>query len=70
MTLHLFGAGSSPEYSNFAVKRTAEEREREFWNSYVDDTLRSVPKEKYVVELEQAVKETLTTISSSLILWC
>ena len=30
VTLHLFGAGSTPGCSNFAVKRTAEERERSF----------------------------------------
>lgn len=66
MTVHLFGAGSSPGYSNFALKRTAEDGEREFGakaaetlrkNFYVDDALSSVPTEKDAVELVQAVKE-------------
>ena len=30
MTVHLFGAGSSPGCSNFALKRTAEDGERQF----------------------------------------
>ena len=66
MTVHLFGAGSSPGCSNFALKRTAEDGEREFGaraaetlrkNFYVDDALSSVPTEKDAVELVQAVKE-------------
>ena len=65
MTVHLFGAGSSPGCSNCALKRTAEDGEREFGaraaetlrkNFYVDDALRSVPTEKDAVELVQAVK--------------
>lgn len=53
-TVHLFGAGSSPEFSNLALKRTAEDSEREFGartdetlrkNFYVDDALKSVPTE-------------------------
>ena len=64
--MHLFGAGSSPGCSNFALKRTAEDGEREFGakaaetlrkNFYVDDALSSVPTEKDAVELVQAVKE-------------
>ena len=69
MTVHLFGAGSSPGCSNFSLKRTAEDGEREFGartaetrrkNFYIDDALRSVPTEKDVVELIQAVKEMCT----------
>ena len=65
MTVHLFGAGSSPGCSNFALKRTAEDGEREFGaraaealkkNFYVDDALKSVPTEKDAIELIQAVK--------------
>ena len=65
MTVHLFGAGSSPGCSNFALKRTAEDGEREFGaraaealkkNLYVDDALKSVPTEKDAIELIQAVK--------------
>ena len=66
MTVHLFGAGSCPGCSYFALKRTAEDGEREFGaraaetlrkNFSVDDALRSVPTEKDAVELVQAVKE-------------
>ena len=64
MTVHLFGAGSSPACSNFALKRTAEDDERELGarvaetlrkNFYLDDALRSVPTEKDAVGLVQAV---------------
>ena len=65
MTVPLFGAGSSPGCSNFALKRTAEDGEREFGaraaealkkNFYVDDAVKSVPTEKDAIELIQAVK--------------
>ena len=66
MTVHLFGAGSSPRCSNFALKRTAEDGEKESAagaaetlkkNFYVDDALKSVPTERDAIELVQAVKE-------------
>ena len=59
MTVHIFGAGSSPGYSNFALKLTAEDGEKEFGvraaetlkkNFYVDDALKSVPTEKDAIE--------------------
>ena len=65
MTVHLFGAGSSPGCSNFALKHTAEDGEKEFGaraaetlkkHFYVDDALKSVPTEKNAIELAQAVK--------------
>ncbi|XP_067026399.1 uncharacterized protein [Acropora muricata] len=65
MTVHLFGACSSPGCSNFPLKRTAEDGERECGaraakalkkNFYVDDALKSVPTEKDAIELIQAVK--------------
>ena len=65
MTVHLFGAGSPPGRSNFALKRTAEDGEKEFGaraaetlkrNFCVDDVLKSVPTEKDAIELVQAVK--------------
>ena len=52
MTVHLFGAGSSPGCSNFAMKCTAEDGESARAaealkkNFYVDDALKSVPTEK------------------------
>lgn len=51
MTMHLFGAGSSPGCTNLALKTTAEENERKFRtetaeflskNFYVDNGLKSV----------------------------
>ena len=66
MTVHLFGAGSSPGCSNFALKRTSEDGEKESAagaaetlkkNFYVDDALKSVPTERDAIELVQAVKE-------------
>jgi len=51
MTVHLFGAGSSPGCANFALKRIASDHEQEFGheaanfvrdNFYVDDGLKSV----------------------------
>ena len=65
MTVHLFGAGSSPRCSNFALKRTAEDGEKELGaraaetlkkNFYIDDVLKSVPTEKDAIELVQAVR--------------
>ena len=60
MEVHLFGAGSSPGYSKFAVKCTAEDGKREFGartdealkkNVCVDDALKSVPTEEDAIEL-------------------
>ena len=52
MTVHLFGAVSSPACSNFAVRKTAEDNAEDFSadaintvkrNFYVDDCLKSLP---------------------------
>jgi len=52
MTVHLFGAISSPACSNFALHRTAEDNARYYSsdvfstvkrNLYVDDCLKSLP---------------------------
>ena len=60
MTVHLFGAASSPGCSNFAQKTTADDNEAaigsaaaEFLhrNFYVDDTLKSVASIEETVEL-------------------
>ena len=65
MTVHLFGAGSSPGCSNFALKCTVQDGEKEFGaraaetlkkNVYVDDALKSFPTEKDAIELLQAVE--------------
>lgn len=52
MTVHLFGAVSSPACSNFALRKTAEDNARHFSsdvastvkrNLFVDDCLKSLP---------------------------
>ena len=64
MTVHLFGAGSSPGCANFALKRIASDHEEEFGhdaanfvkdNFYVDDGLKSVPT---VAEAIKLIKST------------
>ena len=66
MTVHLFGAASSPGCSNFALKATADDNEEslgfvpaEFLRQdfYVDDGLKSVPLVKETVDLVKSVKE-------------
>ena len=65
MTVHLFGGGSSPGCSNFALKCTAEDGENEFGvkasetvkkNFYVDDLLKSLPTEEEAIEVIHDVK--------------
>jgi hypothetical protein len=60
MTVHLFGAASSPSCANFALKRTADEAESKYGKKaadfvrddfYVDDGLKSVPTVEEAVEL-------------------
>ena len=66
MTVHLFGATSSPGCSNFALKRTADDNEREIGkelaeflrrNFYVDDGLKSVSSIPEAVYLMKQAKE-------------
>ncbi|XP_028406789.1 uncharacterized protein LOC114529231 [Dendronephthya gigantea] len=65
MTVHLFGGASSPGCANFALKRTADDHEKEFGadiantlrrNFYVDDMLKSVPTEESAIEVVQGTK--------------
>ena len=65
MTVHLFGGGSSPGCSNFALKCTAEDGENEFGvkaaetvkkNFYVDNLLKSLPTEEEAIEVIHDVK--------------
>jgi len=60
MTVHLFGATSSPGCANFALKATANDHENEFGaraadflrnDFYVDDGLKSVPSVQEAIEL-------------------
>ena len=66
MTVHLFGAASSPECSNFALKTTADDNERSLGSApaeflrrdfYVDDGLKSLPSVEEAVDLVNSVKE-------------
>ena len=66
ITVHLFGAASSPGCSNFALKTTADDNEAavgyaaaEFLRSnfYVDDGLNSVASIEEAVELVKDIKE-------------
>ncbi|KAK3740437.1 hypothetical protein QZH41_015487, partial [Actinostola sp. cb2023] len=66
MTVHLFGAASSPGCSNFALKTTADDNEEyigstpaEFLRKdfYVDDGLKSVPSVDEAIELINGIKE-------------
>ena len=66
MTVHLFGAASSPSCCNFALKETAKDTEPESGplaadtirrHFYVDDCLRSVEDEQTAIELIQGVRQ-------------
>ena len=65
MTVHLFGASSSPSVANFALKRTSDEIEAEYGpfvantirhNFYVDDCLKSVANEEVAIKLIHDLK--------------
>jgi len=69
MTVHLFGAGSSPGCANFALKRIATDHEEEFGqdaanfvrdNFYVDDGLKSVPTVAEAVKLIESTRKLCT----------
>lgn len=60
MTVHLFGAVSSPGCANFALKTTADDSEEECGNDaaefvrhnfYVDDSLKSIPSVEQAINL-------------------
>ena len=66
MTVHLFGAASSPRCSNFALKTTADDNERSLRSApaeflrrdfYVDDGLKSLPSVEEAIDLVNSVKE-------------
>ena len=66
MTVHLFGATSSPGCSNFALKATADDNEIDVGSNpaaflredfYVDDGLKSVPSVEEAVKLIKDIKE-------------
>ncbi|XP_028408667.1 uncharacterized protein LOC114531224 [Dendronephthya gigantea] len=66
MTVHLFGAASSPGCANYALKRTADDNEDQLGtkaadtlrrNFYVDDSLKSTPTVDETVGLVKDVQE-------------
>ena len=66
MTVHLFGAASSPGCCNFALKTTADDNEETFGpepaeflrrDFYVDDGLKSVPSVEEAVALIRSTKK-------------
>ena len=68
MTVHLFGAVSSPSCANFALKKTAEDNREDFSteavrtverNFYVDDCLKSVRSEEDAVRLSSELSQLL-----------
>ena len=68
MTVHLFGAVSSPSCANFALRKMAEENFQRFdfevintvrRNFYVDDCLKSVPSESEAIRLTADLRRLL-----------
>lgn len=66
MTVHLFGAVSSPSCASYALRKTAEDNSHHFAaevvdtvkrNFYVDDCLKSLPTDKEAVVMVQALSE-------------
>ena len=69
MTVHLFGAVSSPSFVNFAVKKTAADNQADFSseavrtverNFYVDDCLQSVNSEEDAIHLASELSQLET----------
>ena len=65
MTVHLFGAGSSPGCANYGLKQTATDFASEYGsdaaefihrNFYVDDGLKSVPIDEEAMDLNSRTK--------------
>ena len=78
MTVHLFGAVSSPSCANFALKQTAEDNEGKAdssalntirHNFYVDDCVKSVPDENQAISLVQNLKKICATGGFKLTKW-
>ena len=78
MTVHLFGAVSSPSCANFALRKTAEENFQRFdfevintvrRNFYVDDCLKSVPSESEAIRLTADLRRLLEKGGFNLTKW-
>ena len=69
MTVHLFGAASSPGCANYGLKRIAHDHEKEFgtdaanfvkYDFYVDDGLKSVGTAEHAISLVEKTKQLCT----------
>ncbi|MEL7343074.1 MAG: hypothetical protein AAGM67_21500, partial [Bacteroidota bacterium] len=78
MTVHLFGATSSPSCANFALKKTALDNSSDFNqetvqtvlnNFYVDDCLKSVPTTTDAIQLSTEIRELLAMGGFRLTKW-
>ena len=78
MTVHLFGARSSPTCASFALRRAATDQEGEFSekaintilnNFYVDDCLKSIQTEDEAIMLVKQVKTLLANRGFNLTKW-
>ncbi len=78
MTVHLFGAASSPSCANFALKRVAKDHKAEFddetirtvnKNFYVDDCLKSVGSNEKAIRLANQSRNLLAMGGSRLTKW-
>ncbi len=78
MTVHLFGAASSPSCANFALKRVAKDHKAEFddetiqtvnKNFYVDDCLKSVGLNEKAIRLANQLRNLLVMGGIQLTKW-
>lgn len=78
MTVHLFGATSSPSCAGFALRKTAEDHKNAFDNDtstavlenfYVDDCLKSVPDAKQGRRLIPQLRDMLMRSGFRLVKW-
>lgn len=78
MTVHLFGATSSPSVASYALKRTAEDHKADvspetvqtvLRNFYVDDCLKSVAKEEDAVTLAKDLRTLCASGGFTLTKW-
>ena len=78
MTVHLFGAVSSPSCANFAVRKNAEDHKHKFpsdvistvlKNSYLDDCLKSLPPSREAVQHVDNLRELMSKGGFNLMKW-
>lgn len=78
MTVHLFGAFSSPSCANFAIRRTAEDNCQKYdkevtdtvlYIFYVDDCLKSVSTEQQAIALRRDLRDLCSQGGFKLTKW-